>query len=143
MTEIVGIVGDIRSRRLDQSDDVEFYRPIQQRIFPFMVATVRSSLPVSATATAVRAALARSYLELPMIQPGPLAQLDELRTHWGRQRLSTTLLGNLCYGRAASGADRNLWSGRSHRRATPRQIGVRMRARWQTGDVLGMVIRRE
>ena len=91
LTEIVGIVGDIRSRRLDQSDDVEFYRPIQQRIFPFMIATVRSPLPASATATAVRAALNKIDPELPMIQPGPLTQL--MSDSLGQQRLSTTLLG--------------------------------------------------
>src|SRR5438270_10816976 len=36
VTQIVGVVGDIRFRQLDKVDDVEFYRPIQQRIFPFL-----------------------------------------------------------------------------------------------------------
>ena len=31
MTEIVGMVGDVRSLRLDRKNDVEFYRPWAQR----------------------------------------------------------------------------------------------------------------
>src|SRR5262249_18769312 len=44
LTEIVGVVGDIRFQRLDQVDDVEFYRPLPQRIFPFINVAVRSYL---------------------------------------------------------------------------------------------------
>ena len=34
--EIIGVVGDVRSTRLDRPNDVEFYRPWTQRSFPFL-----------------------------------------------------------------------------------------------------------
>ena len=33
--EIVGIVGDVRSRKVNEADDMEFYRPWAQENFPF------------------------------------------------------------------------------------------------------------
>src|SRR5256714_1608797 len=43
--EIVGVVGDVRSVRLDQQNDLEFYRPFAQEKFPILTITVRSPLP--------------------------------------------------------------------------------------------------
>ena len=40
--EIIGVVGDVRSQRLDQANDMEFYRPWAQENFPFLTITVRS-----------------------------------------------------------------------------------------------------
>ena len=46
--EIVGIVGDVRSQRLVEPPDMEFYRPWAQENFPFLNIAVRSSLKLDA-----------------------------------------------------------------------------------------------
>src|SRR5205085_7873299 len=50
VTEIVGVVGDVRSLRLDRTNDVEFYRPWAQRTAPFVNVAVRSPLKPDAAA---------------------------------------------------------------------------------------------
>src|SRR5438270_1384123 len=42
--EIIGVVGDVRSRLIAKSNDVEIYRPWAQENFPFAVIAVRSNL---------------------------------------------------------------------------------------------------
>src|SRR5437667_5386016 len=42
--EIIGVVGDVRSRQVAKPDDVEIYRPWAQENFPFAVIAVRSTL---------------------------------------------------------------------------------------------------
>ena len=53
--EIVGVVGDVRSARLDQQNDMEFYRPFAQENFPFLTITVRSPLPPDSVTKSVQA----------------------------------------------------------------------------------------
>ena len=55
--EIVGVVGDVRSVRLDQHNDMEFYRPFAQENFPFLTITVRSPLPPGSVTKLVQSAL--------------------------------------------------------------------------------------
>ena len=55
--EIVGVVGDVRSVRLDQHNDMEFYRPFAQENFPFLSITVRSPLPPERVTKSVQSAL--------------------------------------------------------------------------------------
>src|SRR5213083_1222910 len=55
--EIVGVVGDVRSVRLDQHNDMEFYRPFAQENFPFLSIAVRSSLPPETISRSVQSAL--------------------------------------------------------------------------------------
>jgi len=55
--EIVGVVGDVRSVRLDQQNDMEFYRPFAQENFPFLTITVRSPLPPDVVTKSVQAVL--------------------------------------------------------------------------------------
>ena len=48
--EIIGVVGDVRSGKIGQANDMEFYRPWAQENFPFMSITVRSPMkPVEVT----------------------------------------------------------------------------------------------
>ena len=42
--EIIGVVGDVRSGKIGQPNDMEFYRPWAQENFPFITITVRSPL---------------------------------------------------------------------------------------------------
>ena len=58
--EIVGVVGDVRSVRLDQHNDMEFYRPFAQENFPFLTITVRSPLPPESVTKLVQSALRTS-----------------------------------------------------------------------------------
>src|SRR5205085_12196947 len=56
--EIVGIVGDVRSRKVAEPDEVELYRPWAQQNFSFLSIDVRSGLPVESVTKLVRSALA-------------------------------------------------------------------------------------
>ena len=47
-SEIVGVVGNVRSRKVTDSDDVELYRPWGQENFSFLSIAVRSHLSVDA-----------------------------------------------------------------------------------------------
>ena len=51
--EIVGIVGDVRSRK-QRADDMEFYRPWAQENFPFPTIVVRSNLRADAVTKLVQ-----------------------------------------------------------------------------------------
>src|SRR5437763_16734542 len=69
--EIVGVVGDVRSVRLDQQNDMEFYRPFAQENFPFLTITVRSSLPPDSVTKSVQAILRTIDTGLALIPPQP------------------------------------------------------------------------
>jgi putative ABC transport system permease protein len=139
VAQIVGIVGDIRFRQLDKADDVEFYRPIQQRIFPFLAVSVRSALRPDAIAATTRAALNRIDPELPIIQP---ATMDEvLSNSLGQQRMTTTLLGVFA-GVALLLAMIGIYGAVGYTVAQRTgEIAVRMALGAQAGDVLRMIVR--
>src|SRR5262249_24070737 len=90
LTEIVGVVGDIRFLRLDQGGDVGIYQPLPQRIFPSINVAVRSYLRPEAIAQIVRNTVARIDNQLPIIQP---TTMEAVATQsLGPRRLTTTLL---------------------------------------------------
>jgi hypothetical protein len=91
MTEIIGIVGDVRSVRLDQSNDVEFYRPWAQRTLPYLTITVRSRVKPEAAAVLVKNALSKIDRDLPIIQPATMNQI--LDQSLGERRLTMMLFG--------------------------------------------------
>src|SRR5206468_2451959 len=55
--EIIGVVGDVRSRLIAKSNDVEIYRPWAQENFPFAVIAVRSNLREDAATKVVQSSL--------------------------------------------------------------------------------------
>jgi putative ABC transport system permease protein len=116
VAEVIGVVGDVRFTSLNETSDVEFYRPWAQRSQAFFAIAVRSQFKPEAAGTLVRTALNKLDPGLPIVQPTTMDGI--VSQSLGQQRLTMALLGGFRGRGARACCRRHLRRGRLHGGAT-------------------------
>ncbi len=136
--EIVGIVGDVRSQRIAELPEMEFYLPWAQENFPFLSIAVRSNLKVDAITKLVQSAVTKVdpgvAIAIPQMMDTVVAQAR------GQARLMMWLLG-IFAGVAVLLASIGIYGAVAYSvEQRTGEIGVRMALGAQTHDVLRLIV---